>query len=101
MQNRVTINIRGQQYTLLAAEGEDYVKQCAAYVDKKLDLLVCESAHFPTTDYLPVLEKQEAQQVCVTHYSSRRMESLYEFQRLMKDREQPIIIATDDLELNL
>ena len=37
MQNRVTINIRGQQYTLLAAEGEEYVKQCAAYVDKKMD----------------------------------------------------------------
>ena len=36
MQNRVTINIRGQQYTLRANEGEDYVKQCAAYVDKKL-----------------------------------------------------------------
>ena len=36
MQNRVTINIRGQQYTLLANEDEAYVKQCAAYVDKKL-----------------------------------------------------------------
>ena len=36
MQNRVTINIRGQQYTLLANESEEYVKQCAAYVDKKL-----------------------------------------------------------------
>ena len=36
MRNRVTITIRGQQYTLLAAENEAYVKQCAAYVEKKL-----------------------------------------------------------------
>ena len=36
MQNRVTIDIRGQQYTLLAAEGEEYVKRVAAYVDSKL-----------------------------------------------------------------
>ena len=80
----------------LANPGRDF-----PYVDKKLDLLVCESAHFPTTDYLPVLEKQQTKNICVTHYSPKRMESLYEFQRLMKEREKPIIIATDDLELNV
>jgi len=36
MQNRVTVNIRGNQYTLLAVEGEEYVRKCAAYVEKKL-----------------------------------------------------------------
>ena len=36
MRNRVTITIRGQQYTLLAAEDPAYVERCAAYVDKKL-----------------------------------------------------------------
>jgi len=71
------------------------------YVGRPLDLLICESAHFPTTDYLPVLAKQEAKQVCVTHYSSRRMLSLYEFRQAMTERKQPIIIATDDLELNV
>ncbi len=37
MQNRVTITIRGQRYTLLAAEGEEYVNRVASYVDAKLD----------------------------------------------------------------
>ncbi len=37
MQNRVTVTIRGQQYTLLAAEGEEYVRRVAAYVSDKLD----------------------------------------------------------------
>jgi len=80
----------------LANPGRDF-----PYVDKELDLMICESAHFPTTDYLPVLEKQAVKKLCVTHYSPKRMESLYQFQRLMKEKEQPIIIATDDLEINL
>ncbi len=71
------------------------------YVDKKLDLMICESAHFPTTDYLPVLEKQQVKTMCVTHYSPRRMQSLYEFKQLMTDRNQPFVIATDDLEINV
>ena len=80
----------------LANPGRDF-----PYVDKELDLLICESAHFPTTDYLPVLEKQKARTICVTHYSPKRMESLYHFQQQMKDREQPMLIATDGLELNV
>ncbi len=36
MQNRVTVTIRGQQYTLLAAESQEYVERVAAYVDEKL-----------------------------------------------------------------
>jgi len=71
------------------------------YVDKELDLMICESAHFPATDYLPVLDKIEVKKVCVTHYSPKRMLSLYEFQQAMAERGTPIIIATDDLEINL
>ena len=36
MQNRVTVNVGGLNYTLLAAEGEDYVLRVAAYVNDKL-----------------------------------------------------------------
>lgn len=36
MQNRVTVTVGGQNYVLLAAEGEDYVRQVAAYVNEKL-----------------------------------------------------------------
>ena len=36
MQNRVTVTISGQSYTLLALEDEAYVQRVAAYVDKKM-----------------------------------------------------------------
>ena len=36
MQNRVTITVHGFRYNLLAPEGEEYVKQVAAYVDEKM-----------------------------------------------------------------
>ena len=36
MQNRVTVTISGQSYTLLAVEDEAYVQRVAAYVDKKM-----------------------------------------------------------------
>lgn len=36
MQNRVTVTVGGLNYTLLAAEGEDYVHRVAAYVNEKL-----------------------------------------------------------------
>ena len=36
MLNRVTVTIRGEQYTLLATESQDYVERVAAYVDEKL-----------------------------------------------------------------
>ncbi len=78
----------------LARPSEDF-----PYVEKPLDLLICESAHFPTTDYLPVLSRIDAKKVCVTHYSPKRMLSLYEFQQAMAERGTPITIATDDLEL--
>jgi len=37
MQNRVTVTVGGNTYTLLAAEGEDYIRQVADYVNKKLE----------------------------------------------------------------
>lgn len=36
MQNRVTVTIAGQTYTLLAAEDQSYVEDVAAYVDAKV-----------------------------------------------------------------
>ena len=36
MKNRVTVVVGGQEYTLLAVEGDDYVQRVAAYVDEKL-----------------------------------------------------------------
>ena len=36
MQNRVTVTVGGLNYTLLAAEDENYVHRVAAYVNEKL-----------------------------------------------------------------
>ena len=36
MQTKVTVSVRGRNYTLLAAENEEYVRRVAAYVDGKL-----------------------------------------------------------------
>ena len=36
MQNRITVTVQGRQYTLLAAEDQEYVQRVAAYVDEKL-----------------------------------------------------------------
>ena len=36
MQNRVTVKVRGQEYTLLAVEDAAYVERVAAYVDTKI-----------------------------------------------------------------
>ena len=36
MQNRITVTIRGKEYTLLAAGNPEYVQRVAAYVDEKL-----------------------------------------------------------------
>ena len=36
MQNRVTVTIDGQEYTLVASEDAAYMKKVAAHVDEKL-----------------------------------------------------------------
>ena len=71
------------------------------HVHQPLDLMICECAHFPATDYLSVLEKLELNRICFTHYSPRYMSSLYEMEARMREHEMPMIIATDDLEINV
>lgn len=36
MRNRVVVAIGGKEYTMVAAENEEYVRRCAALVDKHL-----------------------------------------------------------------
>ena len=70
-------------------------------VEKPLDLLICESAHFPATDYLPVLEKMDVKKVCITHYSNRRLISVMECIGALTEKGIPALKATDDLELTV
>ena len=36
MKNKISVMIGGQEYTMVAVENEEYVKQCAAHVDEQL-----------------------------------------------------------------
>ena len=36
MKHKITVSSAGQEYTLVAEEGDDYVKRCAALVDKQV-----------------------------------------------------------------
>ena len=71
----------------------------AAAAERTLDLAICESAHFPAMDYLPVFEKCDIRKVCVTHYSNRFLGSVLQLQQELTDKGNDMVIATDDLVL--
>ena len=70
----------------------------AAAKEKPLDLLVCECAHFPATDYIPALEGCNIKKICMTHYSPRYMPTIPAFTEKL---EMPFVLATDGLELTV
>ena len=68
-------------------------------INDALDLLVCESAHFSSLDYAPILKEKEIKQVCIHHYSSKwHADAL---QLITEMPELPIKLATDGLTYNL
>lgn len=64
---------------------------------RPLDLVICEAAHFPATEYQPILEKCQIHRLCVTHYSPRYHYSALE----LAQRHPEVFLATDDLEISL
>lgn len=66
--------------------------------EKDLDLVICESAHFPATEYLPIFEACKPKQICVNHYSSRFHKSVLE---MVEQVGIPAKLATDNLEIVL
>lgn len=66
-----------------------------------VDLVVCETAHFPSTDYLPVFEKYDIKKVCVTHYSDRFLASVLTLCDTLNEKGIPAQRAMDDLAINL
>lgn len=73
----------------------------AVAMERPLDLLVCESAHFAATEYLPVLEKCDVKRMCVTHYSDRFLASVLQMQEQLNAKGLPVQRATDGLELHV
>jgi len=72
-----------------------------ALFEKPIDLMVCESAHFPATDYLPVVEKADVKRVCVTHYSDTFLASVLQAEKELGAMGVPTLHATDGLELTV
>lgn len=70
-------------------------------VAQPIDLLVCESAHFPATDYLPVLENADVKKVCVTHYSDKFLASVLQMQATLNEKGIHSVKATDDLQIKI
>ena len=73
----------------------------APAMEKPLDLVVCEAAHFEATDYLPVFEKYDIRQVCVTHYSDTFLPSVLTLCTELNGKGLQAVRATDDLELTV
>ena len=73
----------------------------AVAMERPLDLVICESAHFPATDYLPVFAKCDIKKVCVTHYSNRFLASVLQLMQELQVSGKDFVMATDDLQLNL
>ena len=73
----------------------------AIATEKVLDLVICESAHFQATEYFPIFEKCNIKKVCVTHYSNKRLASVLQLQEELATIDLPMVMATDNLELNL
>lgn len=64
-----------------------------------MDLIVCEGAHFPVTDYLPCFQKCSAGQYCITHYANWNFPHMLTLKDALPDAH--IRFATDDLTLCL
>ncbi len=68
---------------------------------KTVDLVICETAHFPSTDYLPVFEKYDIKKVCVTHYSDRFLASVLSLCETLNEKGIPALRSMDDMELTV
>ena len=67
--------------------------------DKFLDLLICEAAHFPAIDYLPILDKYNIKKICITHYTPENFASIFQLQQKLAIKKLSVLIASDDLEM--
>ena len=66
-----------------------------------IDLVICESAHFPATEYENVFQKYSIKKVVFTHYSDRFLASVLTSIKCMNDKGIQALRATDDLELEV
>lgn len=66
-----------------------------------LDLVVSECAHFPSSDYLPLYEREDIRKICITHYAPVFTDTVYALRKHMEELGKPMLIATDGLEIEV
>ena len=67
--------------------------------ERETDLLVCESAHFQATDYLPHLQVCKTKQVYINHYQGKMIPSVLQLAEAMG--EIPVKMAYDGSVIRL
>lgn len=83
---------------LSSKHGPEYDFPRAA-LDSKVDLLICEGAHFLATKYLPIFENCEnISRIWITHIKENRTGSIYELKEMLPDKE--IVLAKDGMEVS-
>lgn len=65
------------------------------------DIVICESAHFPATDYAEVFDKYKPKKVCFTHYSDHFLGSVLTMCKELNDKGIPALRAADNFEFNV
>lgn len=71
----------------------------AAAKERPLDLIIAETAHFPATEYEPVLKECDCKRICINHYQGKLIGTVLELAGLMEDRN--VFMAHDGLEINV
>lgn len=63
------------------------------------DLMICEAAHFPATEYVPILSQCPTKKVCINHYVPWNIPNVMQ---LGKELDPvPVILANDNMEFIL
>ena len=69
-------------------------------LESRVDLLICEGAHFPATKYQPIFEGcDNISRIYITHVMEKRTGSIYELKEMLPDKE--ILLAKDGMELTV
>ncbi len=65
----------------------------------KLELAICETAHFDATAYAPVMKELTIDRVVINHYQPILLAGIFELEKMLAPT--PVELATDDMEIVL
>lgn len=66
--------------------------------ERKIDLVICEAAHFSPEEYIPVFKDADISRVCIHHHAPRNYPGVHKFAEMMGD--VPVTTVYDGLEIN-